>query len=145
MSYRLRTPLSPEPDESLAGLIARNAAKFRFRQPKTLLHRIDAPSQVIWTLCDTDPEQEFGRRLRGLLGIDDAAVFRKVSPWTGDPTSLAIMGHPVWRELLSLEPRTACPLCLHSARSARVRHLSCGSRGVGGYTSLRPREPVSPP
>lgn len=112
MSYRLRTPLSPEPGESLAGLIARNAAKFRFRQPKTLLHRINPPSQVIWSLCDTDPEQEFGRRLRGLLGIDAAAEFRKLSPWTGDPTSLAIMGRPVWRELLSLEPRTACPLCL---------------------------------
>ena len=112
MSYQLRMPFQPEPGESLAGLIARNAATYRFRQPKQLLHRINPPGHVLWSLCDTDPAQPFGASLRTLLGIGKVAVFNRLSPWTGDPTTWSILGSPVWRELVHPEGRAACPLCL---------------------------------
>ena len=113
--YRLPSPLPPQEDESLIGLIARNADKYHFRNPRLLLARADPPPLVPWTLCDTDPSGEFGIRLRNLLCIDDEAEFRRMSPWTGDPTTMAIMGHPVWRELVQPAARAVCPLCLHGS------------------------------
>ena len=119
--YRLRKPLPREEGESLLGLVARNADKYHFRNPRLLLARANPPPLVPWTLCDTDPAGQFGIRLRTLLGIDDEAAFRRMSPWTGDPTTMAVMGHSVWRELMRPAARAVCPLCL--SESAHHRSL----------------------
>lgn len=112
MTYRLRSPLEPLDGESLAGLIARTALEYRLREPRRLLSRLSLSNHVLWTLCDTDPSSDFGTRLRNLLCIDDEALFRRMSPWTGDPLTSRVMGHAVWRELVQPDARAVCPLCL---------------------------------
>lgn len=118
--YRLPNPQPPEEGESLVGLLARNADMYHFRNPRLLLARADPPPLLPWTLCDTDPALEFGTRLRTLLGVGDEAAFRRMSPWTGDPTTMAVMGHPVWRELVRPAARAVCPLCMRESAHHRA-------------------------
>ena len=104
--------MPPEPCESLMSLICRNAGYYRFRNPQVLLRRIKPPTEVLWTLCEADPAEEFGTNLRNLLNIDCEDTFRDLSPWTGSPVSYSVMGHAVWRELVQPGDRAVCPLCL---------------------------------
>lgn len=50
LMYRLRTPLPWETGESLIGLVARNADKYHFRNPRLLLARANPPPLVPWSV-----------------------------------------------------------------------------------------------
>jgi hypothetical protein len=118
--YVLPAPLPPEPGESLCGLVLRNAAEYRFQDARRLLARIRPPPHVtLPTLCDCDPASEFGTGLRCLLGLPPD-TFRRMSPWTGDATSQAILGHSVWQELARPALRAVCPLCLRNSAHHRA-------------------------
>ena len=114
MPYVLTDALSPEPGESLSGLIVRNAATYGFTDPRRLLTRLDVTTGKLWTLGVADPDGDFGLSLRTLLGLSEPD-FKAMSPWTGDVTTWSVLGHPMWRDLVRPDLRLACPTCIAEA------------------------------
>lgn len=124
----------PHADESLPGLLMRNAERYRFRDPRMLLHRISPPDLVLWSLCREDPASKFGSDLRQLLNLSEDE-FSRLSMWTPEETSVGILGQSVWRELVLAERRMVCPLCLQDSQHHRAAWMItampiCGVHGV---------------
>ena len=132
--YVLPGALRPHADESLPGLLLRNAERYRFRDPRYLLNRINPPTLVPWSLCRSDPATRFGSDLRHLLNLDEDD-FARLSMWTPEETEVGILGQPVWRELVVAERRAVCPLCLkdspHHRAAWMIRAMPvCAVHGV---------------
>lgn len=118
--YVLPAALPPEHGESLCGLVVRNAAEHRFTNSRRLLARLKpAPNAKLTSICDCDPDSDFGTGLRCLLGLSPAA-FRRMSPWTGTNTAAAVLGHSVHWALVRAAGRNLCPLCLRDSDHHRA-------------------------
>lgn len=134
VEYVLPGALAPHADESLPGLVMRNAERLRFHDPRHILKRLDLPAHILVTLCQTDPASAEGRSMQTALDVGEAA-FRGLSLWTDDVTTVSIMGRPVWRELVRPEVRAVCPLCLADSTHHRAVWLLdampvCARHGV---------------
>lgn len=119
--YTVPGALPPYADESLPGLVMRNAERFHFQRPMRLFQRLAAPKVTLWTFCQQDPATRMGQDVRTLLGLGELALSR-LTMWTGSETTLSILGHPVWRELVRHSARG-------SARSAYGRPPTTGPSG----------------
>jgi hypothetical protein len=117
--YTLPVALAPHSDESGPSLVMRDAAVYQFHDPLRIFRRIRPPKLVLWTLFRTDPGTELGQGLATTLGLS-AETFRRLSMWTGSDTTLSVLGHPIWRELVRPSTRAVCPLCLREAAYHRA-------------------------
>lgn len=117
--YALPAPEPPEQGESLPSLVLRNAGPYRFRNPMRLLRQIWSPTTSLATLAFTDPASDFGARLARLLGItrDRLAC---MAYGTGEPKVCSFMGHRLHHDLISLDDRRYCPLCLRESPHHRA-------------------------
>ncbi len=109
--YILPSSLAPFADESLAGLIMRNAEPYRFRNPLRLFRRLHLHRQRLSSLCQADPEGDLGRSMGHLLGLTPSSL-KRISPWSPEEGGTQVLGHCVWNELVLSDRRAVCPECL---------------------------------
>lgn len=117
--YVLPMPVTPFPDESLPGVVMRNAEPYHFRTPMRLFARLRLKEALLWPVCQSDPDGELGSQLRHLMGLDEE-TYRRLSPWSADETRTSILGHQVWRELVPSDRRAVCPQCLRDSPHHRA-------------------------
>ena len=122
VAYRLPHPVGAHPDESLLGLLMRQAAVYRFHDPMRLLRRLEGPKTTLWAFCQENPGSDRGREAADLLGLG-GATFRRMSMWSDVDTSLSVMGTPMWRELVRGTTRACCLTCLRESLHHRASWL----------------------
>lgn len=135
MTYVLPGALVPHDEESLAGLVMRNASRFGFRDPTRLFARLPvSPRGQLnsWLRNVARSGQDGG--IARLLGLEDD-VFRRASPWHPDNSMVNLLLHPVRRSFMAMEERRACPACLrasaHHVAAWQVAILPvCGRHGT---------------
>lgn len=117
--FVLPMPVTPFPDESLPGVVMRNAEPYHFRTPMRLFARLRLKEALLWPVCQADPNGELASRMRHLMGLD-GETYRRLSPWSADETRTSILGHQVWRELVPSDRRAVCPQCLRDSPHHRA-------------------------
>lgn len=119
MTYRLPKALPPLPGESLPGLIMRNAAAYRFMDPRRMLRRLRAPKVILVTLCQTDPAGPLGVAMRDAFGLDEVQ-WARLAMGTNEDTTVRLNGHVVWWGHARPNYRTVCPACLSASPHHRA-------------------------
>ena len=114
MSYRLPNPVVPYPDESLAGLVVRDAERFRLSNPMRLFVRIGASRQGVASFVASHWTTDRRERLRELLGLEEAVLARMENA-SARAGYLRVLGEPLHRALVTLPFRRFCPDCLDDA------------------------------
>lgn len=117
--YRLPNPVRPHPDESLPGLMMRNAEPFRFLQPERLFRRLGLAAMPLAMICQQDPSDSTGQEIGRLLGLDDAE-HRRLTLWHSSKTGVNILGSNVHHELARHRRRAVYPECLAGSRHHRA-------------------------
>lgn len=105
--------------ESLASLIARMAETEEFRQPMRMVRQIRPPTTSLTTLTMVDPRSEFGEMMAAYLGVEPE-VFGRMTAGTEDPLVRTILGCRMYHELVSVDHRRYCPLCLREGSYHRA-------------------------
>lgn len=114
MNYRLPNPVVPYPDESLAGLVVRDAERFRLSNPMRLFVRIGASRQGVASFVASHWSADRRERLRVLLSLEEAVLARMENAATR-PGYLRVLGEPLHGALVTLPFRRFCPDCLDEA------------------------------
>ncbi|TNC98662.1 MAG: hypothetical protein FD119_133 [Stygiobacter sp.] len=114
MTYQLPNPLRLEPGESLASLVVRNAAQYRFHDPVRILQRLRPPTNNLGTLVTTPLKPELAAAMRNLLVLTPAQ-FDLIAYGTEDSTVLKVLGHRLHEDFVQVRQRRYCPLCLREA------------------------------
>ena len=112
--FVLPMAVKPFPDESLPGLVMRNAAPYHFRTPMRLFARLGLTKMQLGPVCRSDPKSDLANRLRRFMGLDEE-TFLRMSPWSATEARSSILGHQVWRDLVPSDRRAVCPQCLRDA------------------------------
>lgn len=119
MSYKIPGALTPQPDESLLGLVMRNAERFRFRDPMRLFARLRMAHQRLPAISQIDPGSDLGGRTFALLGLSEEEV-RRLTLWHEREDMVSVLGVPVWRELVGYRTRAVCRACLAASPHHRA-------------------------
>ena len=117
--YVLPAPMPPEPGESLPSLILRNAGVYEFRAPMRLLSRIETPITSLAALAFVNPASEFGGGLARLLCLTRDRLASMVYG-TADSKACSFLGHRLHHDMISLDDRRYCPLCLRASPHHRA-------------------------
>ena len=117
--YSLPHPVIPFSDESLPGLVMRNAQLYKFAQPVRLFRRLKLQTLPLATICEQLPTGVTGRAVADLLQLDEQQLHR-LSLWPASKTAVNVLGHGVQREMVTYRRRAVCPACLIESQHHRA-------------------------
>ncbi|WBV42530.1 TniQ family protein [Pseudoroseomonas cervicalis] len=112
--YTLPNASIPHDDESLASLVFRNAARYRFKDPMLIVERLGLHKQSLPALGSKRPPEDAAAALAALLDVDEDTL-EIMSNWGRSPNMATVGGHEIRPRHLHAGLRRSCPLCLQDS------------------------------